>query len=148
MLTIRWRSASLMLVTISVVALPSCSSGGGTSAAPSTTSTTSAAALAQRPATAAEVATNMRKIEQIAQQVSQSAGTNKAKAVSLDAQIEPLWRPIEATVRLNDQDTYLALEDGFAALEQAANEGNAAVAAKGSAGITSTVQAYLAKYSG
>ncbi len=145
MLTIRWRSASLMLVAISVVALPSCSSGGGTSAAPSTTS---AAALAQRPATAAEVATNMRKIEQIAQQVSQSAGTNKAKAVSLDAQIEPLWRPIEATVRLNDQDTYLALEDGFAALEQAANEGNAAVAAKGSAGITSTVQAYLAKYSG
>jgi hypothetical protein len=145
MLTIRWRRASLMLVAISVVALPSCSSGVGTSAAPSGTS---AAAVPQRPATAAEVATNMRKIEQIAQQVSQSAGTNKAKAVSLDAQIEPLWRPIEATVRLNDQDTYLALEDGFAALEQAANEGNAAAAAKGSAGITSTVQAYLAKYSG
>ena len=144
MLTIRWRSASLMLVAISVVALPSCSSGGGTSAARRLRRLPHWRSGRRRR----RIATNMRKIEQIAQQVSHLAGTNKAKAVSLDAQIEPLWRPIEATVRLNDQDTYLALEDGFAALEQAANEGNAAVAAKGSAGITSTVQAYLAKYSG
>lgn len=147
MLTIRWRSASLMLVAISVVGLPSCSSGGGggTSAA---TSPTSAAAAPERSATAAEVATNMRKIEQIAKQIAQSAGTNKAEAAGLDAQLEPLWKPIEGIVRLNDQDTYLAIEDGFAALEKAADEGNAAAAANGAAGITSAVQPYLAKYSG
>jgi hypothetical protein len=145
MLTIRWRSASLMLVAISIVGLPSCSSGGGTSAA---TSPTSAAAAPERSATAAEVATNMRRIEQIAQEIALSAGADKAKAAGLDAQLEPLWKPIEGTVRLNDQDTYLAMEDGFAALEKAADEGNAAAAAKGAAGIRSAVQAYLAKYSG
>jgi hypothetical protein len=90
----------------------------------------------------------MRKIEQIAKQIAQSAGTNKAKATSLDAELEPTWKPIESTVRLNDQDTYLAMEDGFAVLEKAAKEGNAAAAAKSSASITSAVQAYLAKYSG
>lgn len=145
MLTIRWRSASLMLVAISVVGLPSCSSDGGTSAA---TSPTSAAAAPERSATAAEVATNMRKIEQIAKQVAQTASANKAEAASLDAQIEPLWKPIEGTVRLNDQDTYIAMEDGFAVLEKAADEGNAAAAATGAAGITAAVQPYLVKYSG
>ncbi|MGH3783382.1 MAG: hypothetical protein ACRDRO_22880 [Pseudonocardiaceae bacterium] len=102
----------------------------------------------EQPATAAEVATNMRKIEEIAKQIAASAGTDKATAASLDAQLEPMWKPIEATVRLNDQDTYLAMEDGFAVLEKAAGEGDAAAAAKGSAGITSAVQPYLAKYSG
>lgn len=90
----------------------------------------------------------MSKIEQIARQIAQSAGTNRAEATSLDAQLEPLWKPIEGTVRLNDQDTYLAMEDGFAALEKAADEGNAAAAANGAAEITSAVQPYLAKYSG
>jgi hypothetical protein len=145
MLTIRWRSASLMLVAISVVGLPSCSSGGGT---PAATSPTSAAAAPERSATAAEVATSLHKIEQIAQQIAQSAGTNKAKTASLDAQLEPIWKPIEGTVRRNDQDTYLAMEEGFAALKKAADEGNAAVAARGAGGIRSAVQAYLAKYSG
>ena len=144
MLTSKWRSASLMLVAISIVGFSSCTSGGGTSA--TTTSPTSAAAAPQQPATAAEVATNLRKIERIAQQIAQSAGTDKATAVSLDAQIEPLWKPIEDTVKLKDQDTYLAMEDNFAVLEKAAEEGNAAAAAKGSAGITSAVQPYLAKY--
>jgi hypothetical protein len=144
MLTIRWRSASLMLVAISVGGLAGCSSGGASAA----TSPTSAAAAPERSATAAEVAANMSKIEQVAKQVAKSAGTNKAEAASLDAQIEPLWKPIEGTVRLNDQDTYLAMEDGFAVLEKAADEGNAAAAAEGAAGITSAVQPYLAKYSG
>ncbi|MGH3549460.1 MAG: hypothetical protein ACRDQU_15405 [Pseudonocardiaceae bacterium] len=132
-----------MLVAISVVGLPSCSGGGDTSAA-----ATSVAAAPERPATAAEVATNMRKIERIAKQIAESAGTDKAKAASLDAQLEPIWKPIEDTVRHNDEDTYLAMEDGVAVLEKAADEGNAAAAAQGSASITSAVQPYLAKYSG
>ena len=145
MFTNRWRSASLMLVAISIVALPSCSGGGGTSAA---TSPGSTAQALKQPATAAQVATNMRKIDQISKQIAESAGTNKAKAASLDAQLEPAWMPIEDTVKGNDQNIYLAMEDNFAVLEKAADEGNAAEAAKGSAGITSAVQPYLAKYSG
>lgn len=144
MLTSRWRSASLVLVAISVVGLAGCSSGGGTSAV----ATSPTSAVAAPKATVADVATNMRKIEQIAQQIAQTTGANKAKAASLDAQIEPMWKPIEDTVRLNDQDTYLAMEDGFAVLKKAADQGNASAAGKGSADVTSAVQRYLAKYSG
>ncbi|HZE03373.1 MAG TPA: hypothetical protein VE155_16610 [Pseudonocardiaceae bacterium] len=146
MLTSRWRTASLVLVVISVVGLAACSSGGGTSTAP--TSATSAAAAPEQPAPAADVAMGLRKIDQIAKQIAEAAGTDKARAVSLDGQIEPIWKQIEDTVKQNDQDTYLAMEDNFAVLEKAADEGNAAEAAKGSAGITSAVQPYLAKYSG
>jgi phage tail sheath gpL-like len=146
MLTSRWRTASLALVAISVVGLAACSSGGGTSAGP--TSATSAVAAPERPATAADVATGMRKIDQIAKQIAETAGTDKARAVSLDGQIEPIWKQIEDTVKQNDQDTYLAMEDSFAVLEKAADEGNAGEAAKGSAAVTSAVQPYLAKYSG
>jgi hypothetical protein len=146
MLTSRWRTASLVLVVISVVGLAACSSGGGTSAAP--TSATSAAAAPEQPAPAADVAMGLRKIDQIAKQIAETAGTDKARAVSLDGQIEPIWKQIEDTVKQNDQDTYLAMEDNFAVLEKAADEGNAAEAAKGSAGVTSAVQPYLAKYSG
>jgi hypothetical protein len=146
MLTSRWRTASLVLVVISVLGLAACSSGGGTSAAP--TSATSAAAAPEQPASAADVATGLRKIDQIAKQIAETAGTDKARAASLDGQIEPIWKQIEDTVKQNDQDTYLAMEDNFAVLEKAADEGNAAEAAKGSAGVTSAVQPYLAKYSG
>ncbi|MDT7595815.1 MAG: hypothetical protein QOJ06_1361 [Pseudonocardiales bacterium] len=146
MLTSRWRTASLVLVVISVVGLAACSSGGGTSAAP--TSATSAAAAPEQPAPAADVAMGLRKIDQIAKQIAETAGTDKARAVSLDGQIEPIWKQIEDTVKQNDQDTYLTMEDNFAVLEKAADEGNAAEAAKGSAGVTSAVQPYLAKYSG
>ncbi|MFY9807376.1 MAG: hypothetical protein WAK86_08920 [Pseudonocardiaceae bacterium] len=90
----------------------------------------------------------MRKIDQIAGQIAESAGTDKTKAASLDGQLEPIWSRIEDTVKRNDQDTYLAMEDNFAVLEKAADEGNAAAAAKGSAGISSAVQPYLAKYAG
>jgi hypothetical protein len=143
MLTSRWRSASLVLVAISVVGLAACSGGAGTS-----TGYTSAAAAPKPPATATDVATGVRQIDQIAKQIAETAGTDKAKAVSLDGQIEPIWKQIEDTVKHNDPDTYLAMEDSFAVLEKASDEGNAAEAAKGSAGVTSAVQPYLAKYSG
>jgi hypothetical protein len=90
----------------------------------------------------------LRKIDQLAKEIAESAGTDKAKAASLDGEIEPAWKPIEDTVKHNDQNTYLAMEDSFAVLEKAADDGDGAAAAKGSAAVSSAVQAYLAKYSG
>lgn len=146
-LTTWWRKASLTLAALSVVGgLLGCSRGGGTpaeSAAPM-----SALTAPEQPATAAAVATGMRKIDQIAKEIARSAGTDKARAVSLDGQIEPTWKPIEDTVKRNDQDTYLAMEDNFAVLEKAVGGEDAVAAAKGSAAISSAVQAYLAKYPG
>jgi hypothetical protein len=98
--------------------------------------------------TAAQVAAGLRKIEQTAKEIAGTAGTDKAKAVSLSDEIEPTWKPIEDTVKKNEPNTYLAMEDNFAVLEKAADDGNAAAATKGSAAISSAVQDYLAKYSG
>jgi hypothetical protein len=136
-----------MLMAVSLVGLAGCSSGGNTPTQPATPTSTATAPEAQ-PATAAEVATGLRNIDQIAKQVAESAGTDKAKAASLDGQIEPAWKPIEDTVKQNDQNTYLAMEDSFAVLEKAANAGDAPAAAKGSAAVSSAVQGYLAKYAG
>ena len=91
MLTSRWRTASLVLVAISVVGLAACSSGGGTSAGP--TSATSAAAAPERPASATDVATGMRKIDQIAKQIAETEGTDKARAVSLDLSLIHISEP-------------------------------------------------------
>jgi hypothetical protein len=94
------------------------------------------------------VATGLQNIDQIAKQIAASAGTDKAKAASLDGQIEPTWSTIEDVVKQNDSNTYLAMEDSFAVLEKAADDGDAAAAEKGSAAVSSAVQAYLAKYPG
>lgn len=137
-----------MLMVVSAVGLAGCSSGGDTSVAPAAPTTTSAVAPQEQSASAAEAAEGLRKIDQLAKEIAGSAGTDKAKAASLDGQIEPTWKPIEDIVKANDQDTYLTMEDNFAVLEKAADDGDAAAATKGSAAISSAVQAYLAKYSG
>src|SRR6266508_1393667 len=70
-----------------------------------------------------------------------------AEARALIDQIEPTWQPIEGTIKANDQDAYLAMEDSFALLEKAA-DGDAGSAAKGAGTVAATVAAYLAKYRG
>ncbi len=142
-----WRRWSLILALVGIAGLVGCSSGGDTSVAPATSAPASQVQQAQ-PSSAADVATGLRKIDQLAKDIATSAGTDKTKAASLDSQIEPTWATIEDTVKQNDQNTYLTMEDNFAVLEKAADDGDAAAATKGSAAISSAVQAYLAKYSG
>jgi len=142
-----WRRLSLILAVVGIAGLVGCSSGGDTSVAPATSAPASEAQQSQ-PSSAADVATGLRKIDQLAKDIAASAGTDKAKASSLDSQIEPAWQPIEDTIKANDENTYITMEDNFAVLEKAADDGDAAAATKGSAAISSAVQAYLAKYSG
>ena len=141
-----WSSARVVLVAVSVAGLVGCSSGGASTEP--TASPSTAVTPATQPATAAAVATGLRNIDQIAKQIAASAGTDKAKAASLDGQIEPTWSTIEDVVKQNDPNTYLAMEDSFAVLEKAAGDGDAAAAEKGSTAVSSAVQAYLAKYPG
>jgi hypothetical protein len=140
----RW---GLTLVVVGAVGLVGCSSGGGRSAE-SLPPPPAAAAPEDQRTTAAAVAEGMRKIDQIAQGIAESAGTDKPRAASLAGQIEPAWKPIEGTVRSNDQDAYIAMEDNFAVLDKAVEAGDAADAAKGAAAISATVRAYLVKYPG
>lgn len=139
----RWARA-LVLVAIGLTGLIGCSTGGGSSA-PAGTAT---AAPEEQRTTPAAVAAGMRRIDELAKGITASAGTENTRAESLAHQIEPAWRPIEGTVKQNDQDTYLAMEDNFAVLEKAAADGDAAAAAKGADSISTTVAAYLARYPG
>ncbi len=144
MLTSRWLGWSLVLMVAGMVGLVGCSSGAGTS----TTPTSTPAAAGDQPVTAATVATGLRKIDQAAKEIAEYAGTDKARAARLSGEIESTWKPIEDTIKDNDQTTYLAMEDSFAVLEKAADDGDATAAAKGSSAVSSAVQAYLAQYSG
>jgi len=98
--------------------------------------------------TPAAVTSGMRTIDRLAKEIAASAGTDRARAKDLADQIEPAWRPIEGTVKRNDQDTYLAMEDSFAVLERSADDGDAAAAAKGAKSVSTTVQEYLSRYPG
>ena len=99
-------------------------------------------------ATPAAVTEGLRKIDQTAKEIAQYAGTDKARAVSLHSQIEPVWKPIEDVVKQNDKNAYIAMEDSFAVLEKAADDGDATAAAKGANAFSSAMQDYLAKYAG
>ncbi len=132
------RLATALLLALGLAAVAGCSSR------PSEPSAAAAAPEDQR-AGAAQVAAGLRKIDRLAKDI---AGThNAAEARALIDQIEPTWQQIEGTVKANDQDAYLAMEDSFALLEKAADR-DAGSAAKGAGTVAATVAAYLAKYRG
>lgn len=142
----RWRWG-LVLVAAGMVGLVGCSAAGAGASAQSASPSPALAAPEDKRATAAEVAAGLHTIDQIAKDIA-AAGADKAKATALDDQIEPVWKQIEGTVKANDENAYLAMEEAFAKLETAARDGDAAASAKGSAAVSQAVQGYLAKYAG
>lgn len=90
----------------------------------------------------------MRTIGRLANGIVASTGADNTRAENLAGQMEPAWRPIEGTVKQNNPDAYLAMEDSFALLERAAQNGDRAAAGNGARSVTSTVQEYLARYPG
>jgi hypothetical protein len=92
------------------------------------------------------VATGLRKIDDTAKGVAAKAASDKAGAQALDAQIEPVWKTIEGTVKANSADGYATFEDNFPLLESAANAGDAAKAGTASTAVSKAVSDYLAKY--
>ena len=132
----RW--ATSLLLAAGLAAAAGCSGGTPDRSA-------SAAVPEEERAGAAEVAAGLAKIDKLARDVVAAGTTNAAQG--LINQIEPTWMRIEGTVKANDPDAYLALEDSFAQLAKAA-DGDAATAAKGAATVATTVAGYLAKHPG
>jgi hypothetical protein len=56
--------------------------------------------------------------------------------------LEPVWQPIEGTVRKNEPDLYLDVEDSFQRLES----GDLDNAKKGARALNGAIDAYLAKH--
>lgn len=146
-MSVRMKAVAVLLAVAAAGGPLAACSGGGTTAAAPASSTGSAAPEDQRTTDAA-VADGLKKIEGIAGQIATTASADKAKASDLVGQIEPLWKPVEGTIKANDQDTYLAFEDAFAVLGNAAKAGDAAAAAKGATAVTTAATNYLAKHSG
>jgi hypothetical protein len=138
-------------VGLTALAAGACSASKSATSPPSQTPTssqtsTSSQAPEEKRATAAEVATGLRKIDDTAKGVASKAAADKAGAQALDAQIEPVWKTVEGTVKANSQDGYATFEDSFGLLESAANAGDAAKAGAASTAVSKAVADYLAKY--
>ena len=146
------RSTRILAAALGLTALAAAACSASNSAPPPSSQTpssqtpTSSQAPEQKRATAAEVATGLRKIDDTAKGVASKAAGDKAGALALDAQIEPVWKTIEGTVKANSQDGYATFEDSFGLLESAANAGDAAKAGTASTAVSKAVADYLAKY--
>jgi hypothetical protein len=73
---------------------------------------------------------------------------SKNTAETLDAKIEPTWQPIEGTIKANDPDSYITIEDNFAVMSNAAKDMDADKAKQAADTISSTADAYLEKHPG
>ena len=97
------------------------------------------------PRVAAGLATLKTTVTQTAAAV--EAGS-KNTAETLDAKIEPTWQPIEGTIKANDPDSYITIEDNFAVMSNAVKDMDADKAKQAADTISSTADAYLEKHPG
>jgi len=140
------RSTRILAAALGLTALAGGACSASKSAIPPSQTPTSSQAPEEQRASAAEVATGLRKIDDTAKGVASKAAGDKVGAQALDAQIEPVWKTIEGTVKANSQDGYATFEDSFGLLESAANAGDAAKAGTASTAVSKAVADYLAKY--
>ena len=97
---------------------------------------------------AAVVADGLRQIDETATAIAAAVDTDKSRAKALSQQLQPLWISIEGTVKANDPHADISLENDFAALETAADTGDATKARSRAAAISQIVVDYLRKYPG
>jgi hypothetical protein len=93
-----------------------------------------------------QVAEGLQKIQGIAADVVKNTGHFTDQATKLSASIEPVWKTIEDTVRANDKNTYIALEDAFEKLQAGAKSADAKKAGQASDAIAAAVKSYGAKH--
>jgi hypothetical protein len=143
MSTLRGRFALVAAMLVTSVALGAC--GGDDDSAG-----TSSSGATTQPATAPEdqlapdaaVGAGLVKLKGVAEQVADAPDGDASKAAA-DG-LETVWRPIEGTVKKNEPDLYLDVEDSFQRMES----GDLANARKGAQAMRTAVDAYLAKHPG
>ncbi len=128
------------LVLTGALLLTGC--GSDDAASPSSSATPAPEDVTTSPAA---VKTGLTQLVAIAEGITANV-SDKTKATAGYESIEPVWSTIEGTVKQNDADAYLALEDAFSLLKNAAENGDSTKAASGSDAVKATVTGYLAKY--
>lgn len=134
------------LAVITVLAVSACSSNDDSSAETPVSATVSRSSVAPEDVIAPDpaVAVGMQGLKALAGQIADAAATDSTRAKTLAAGLEPLWKPIEGTVKQNDGAVYLAVEDAFAQLES----GDAGKSVTGASGLSTAVGTYLAAHPG
>src|SRR3954453_17890095 len=124
----RFALASVMVVAS--VGLGACGGDDGSSSAGATT-TAVTAAPEDRIAPDAEVGAGLVRLKGVAAKVAGAANGGEAKRAAEG--LEPVWQPIEGTVKKNEPDLYLDVEDSFQRLGRG-NPDNATTGGGGRAG--------------
>jgi hypothetical protein len=160
MSTVRVRLAIALTALAACAALSAC--GGGddgtassdaaatstaTTQAPTSSATTEqeseteeeAGSPESRIAPDAQVTAGLKRLQGVAATVAAAGGGSEAR----DA-VEEVWEPIEGTVKKNEPDLYLEVEDSFELL----SSGDAGEAKQGRQRLDQAVDAYLAKHPG
>jgi hypothetical protein len=126
---------------LAVAALAACGSSGGSSA--STPSTTSPE---EKIVPAAEVTAGLAAVRAIAQGLPAGLAADQAKARKDVDDMYAKWFTFEGTVRKNDQDLYLTMEDGLGGMKIGVQENKPDRVTRGLSDFEQAADAYLKKY--
>jgi hypothetical protein len=92
-----------------------------------------------------EVTAGLAELEAMGAEVVGATAAGNASAADVDAMYEK-WEQFEGTIKQNEVDLYLTMEDNLANLRSAAEDGDAPAATAAMASLTEAAAAYLAKH--
>lgn len=127
-------------ILVSTLLFGACSSDGTTVSGSTTT------APEQRISTDAEVAAGLAKMQASVAKIV-AAGPDTAKAAAADDELEPVWKTIEGTVKKNEPDIYVNIEDSMSLLSSGV-EGDQEKGTVGATDMNTAIADYLAKHPG
>jgi hypothetical protein len=140
----------LVLAAAGALALAGCGSSGAGSTAPTTTGVPDGAASTTEPTAIvpdAAVTAGLAAVQTQAGKVEDALGTGGPETAKTESkQMYELWYGFEATVRQNDKDLYLQMEDGLADIQAGARDGKADRIERGLKDLQDGAAAYLGKH--
>jgi hypothetical protein len=141
MTTRRGRFALIAAMLVLSVALGACGGDDDSSGGTSSAATTQAAASPEDTiAPDAQVGAGLVKLKGVAEKVADAPDGTESKEAAEG--LEEVWEPIEGTVKKNEPDLYIEVEDSFERL----SSGDLDNAKKGEQSLVQAVDAYIAKH--
>lgn len=132
------------MAAVIVLGAAACGDDDDSTAATTAPAASGSTTPEERQVSDAEVTAGLTALPPLVATAVAAVGTDAAKTAM--EPIEASWESYEGTVRTNEPDLYLTIEDNFANLQKALDEDNKADAAKAQAAIEQAASDYLAKH--
>lgn len=136
------RRTGVVLAVALASVLGGCSSDDGATTADGVTTTTPE----DRISTDAEVAAGLAEMQSSVDEI-EAAGPDTLRAAAADDALEPVWQRIEGTIKKNEPDVYLEIEDSMSLLA-AGVEGDEDKGTRGAEDMTAAIVRYLERHPG